>query len=107
MAVIHSLADLTPAQRDAAIDGFVDDVLRVAKHVVEETLVYPDSPVIDRIIDSLSNHQLPEPEPVLAKAVAWTLFMMQHWEKYRRLTQEELTIRAAARRLSDAIHGAP
>ena len=99
-----TLADLTPAQRDAAIDGFVADYVSVLLHVVSETRVYPDTPTMDALLASWARHEIAEPEPVLAKAVAWTLFMMQWNAKYRRLTAEEQAIHAAACRLSDAIY---
>lgn len=98
-----TFADLTPAQRDAAIDGFVADYYSVLQHVVTETRVYPNTSTMDGLLASWARHEIAAPQPVLAKAVAWVLFMMQWNSKYRRLTAEEQAIHAAACRLSDAI----
>jgi hypothetical protein len=106
MAVIpKTLADLTPAQLDEAIVAFTSDYVPVVKHVLRETRVYPpELPATKRLRATWERREIAEPHPTLAKVLGWVLFMMQHWEKYRRLTAEERAIRAAARRLSDALY---
>jgi hypothetical protein len=101
-----TLHDLAPSARDAAITGFVADVLSLAEHVLREDADYPaDTRIMDALVASLEQRCLPPVQPVLATVVAWVLFITEWNHRFRVLTEEELRIRAVAWRLSDAIYG--
>ena len=97
-----TLDTLTPAALDEAITGFANDVWDVGVHVLGDTASYPSSHSWVALLDSLKRRECP-PLVVLTTIVGWVCFMMRWNAQTRPLTDNELLVRAAAWRLSDAL----
>ena len=98
------LEHLDPASRAAAIAGFTDDLVTVCAHVVRNKRDYPDTHTMAALVAAMERRECPA-LPVLTTVVAWVCFTMRWNGKSRELTDDEIAIRDAAWRISDAIHG--
>jgi hypothetical protein len=124
--------DLPEADRHAAIDGYIADVILVAGHVLgnggdghrdyypvdrkhgrpwKHPWDHTNSPTIKALLASLQRREFP-PLDVLEKMIAWVCFMTslregtlpRFGQAYRPLSAHEILVRDAAWRISDAIH---
>jgi hypothetical protein len=105
-----TFADLNPADREAAITGFTDDLVTLSAHVIGDSEAYPDShpkqrAVFTALMRSLTARQVPAPW-VLAQTASWVLFYLRWQAKWNhhRLTVEEARVVCAARRILGAVH---
>jgi hypothetical protein len=103
----NDLPPLDPAEFDRRLNGFIADVLAVARHVISEPEYHrPRTKSIDALAESLMRPEFPDLN-VLNRIVGYVLWRMQWDAEHRRepLTPAERDIWAAAWRLSDAMWG--
>jgi len=94
---------LSPEDRDRAADGLIADVLVVEAHVIGDP-AYPNTSTMTALVESITYRAFPDLH-VLNRITGWTLCELGWRAKYRALTTTETEIRAAAERLSTAMHG--
>jgi hypothetical protein len=96
---------MNPVVRARAINAFLDDLLCVEHHVLDNPRAYAGAPpaTLAIIIASIAQHDLP-PIDALADLIAWVCDRMSGPSLQPR-SPSDLAAGEAAWRLSDALHG--
>jgi hypothetical protein len=98
-----SINDLPPAEFDMAVIGFATAFLLIAHHVLDDPAYALAARTTRALRNCLARRELPEDLATIGRMADFVL-TQTYWDSQRReLTESEITVRAAAARLSRAV----